>query len=133
MAEKTVIASWILSAILAVVFLAQAVMKFMGMEFVQEMLNEGLNVPLWAIPVIGVFELVGAVLVLIPKTRVYGAALLILVMVGAIGTHMMNADWAGLLMPMMLGVMAGIVVYLHRGELPIGEKAAGPGTKPETR
>lgn len=48
------------------------------------------GLPLWSVPVIGVLELLGAVLVLIPRTAMYGAVLIAAIMVGAASCHLLT-------------------------------------------
>lgn len=116
MANTTNVWSWTLAVILGVVFLGAGIPKLLGVDFMYDYLL-ALQVPLWAIPVIGIIELTGAVLTFSPKTRLYGASILLVVMIGAAGTHILNADWIGLLPPVVLGVLAGTLTYLHREEI----------------
>ena len=62
-------------------FLARAAFERMFADF---------GLPLWAVPVIGVFELTGAVLVFIPRTAMYGAGVIVAVMVGATSCHLLT-------------------------------------------
>lgn len=49
--------------------------------------------PPWFLLVVGAAEVAGAVLVLIPKTALYGAIVLGAVMAGAVFTHIRHAEW----------------------------------------
>lgn len=62
--------------------------------------GDGLNVPLWAIPVIGTIEVIGALLFIFPRTSFYGGVVLLGVLFGAFVTHILNADWAGVVQPL---------------------------------
>ncbi len=67
--------------------------------------------PAWFATFTGVLEVAGAVLIVIPATRFYGATLLACVMAGAIFTHARFGQFGMLLPPVMLLVLAGIVAY----------------------
>ena len=108
MASKLVL---ILSIVGALLFLFAGAGKLAGMEQVTDNLENNLNVPAWAIPVIGAIEVVGAVLLLVPKTRFWGAAVLTLVAIGAVATHLINADWAGFIAPAVPGTVVAVVAW----------------------
>jgi putative oxidoreductase len=60
-------------------------------------------------------ELTGALLIVVPRTKFFGAALLSLVMIGAVLTHLFilhNAPTAAAV----LLVFAGVVAWARRGE-----------------
>lgn len=108
MANKIVL---ILSIVGALLFLFAGVAKLVGAEQMTDNLEDNLNVPGWAIPVIGAIEVVGAVLLLVPKTRFWGAAGLTLVAIGAFATHVIHADWAGMAVPAVLGLIVAFVAW----------------------
>ncbi len=82
-----VVAAWALSIMLAFVFLNQAVPKLVGQPGMLQRFEEWGYSPRFASG-IGMLELVGAALVLFPSLASYGAALLGVIMVGAIYTHL---------------------------------------------
>lgn len=63
--------------------------------------------PWWFVYVTGVLEVGGAVLILVPKTRIYGATVLAATMVGAIGTHLSAGETTEFVAPLVLGTIAG--------------------------
>jgi uncharacterized membrane protein YphA (DoxX/SURF4 family) len=49
--------------------------------------------PAWFLLVVGAAEVVGAALLILPKTALYGAIVLGAVMAGAVFTHVRYAEW----------------------------------------
>lgn len=79
--------TWVMQIALAGAFLVMgAVPKLTGDPMAVE-LFERIGGPSVFIYVAGVVELVAAVMILVPKTRVYGAVLAALTMLGAIAAH----------------------------------------------
>ncbi len=109
------IALWVLQALLALAFVGAASGKLLGKpEMVA--LFEAVGVGQWFRYVTGLMELAGALLIVVPRTKFFGAALLSVVMVGAVLTHLFilhNAPTA----PAVLLVLAGIVAWARRGEV----------------
>jgi putative oxidoreductase len=107
------IALWVLQALLALAFLGAASGKLLGKpEMVA--LFEAIGIGQWFRYVTGLIELTGALLIVIPRTKFFGAALLSVVMVGAALTHLFilhNAPTA----PTVLLVLAGVVAWARRG------------------
>jgi putative oxidoreductase len=60
----------------------------------------------WFVYLAGALEVLGAVLVVVPRTRVAGAALLVVVMLGAVATHLRAGEAAEIVAPLVLGTMA---------------------------
>lgn len=122
--KRANIASWVLSVLLALAFLGSAFGKLSGQQqMVDNFARWGF--PHWFLPFTGLCELVGAVLIAIPKTRVYGGALIVCVMVGAVLTHLTHGEAKVAPFPAILGVLAGIVAWLNRPAMLRG--AAGGG------
>ncbi len=109
------IALWIVQALLALAFVGAASGKLLGKpEMVA--LFEAVGVGQWFRYVTGLMELTGALLVVVPRTKFFGAALLSMVMVGAVLTHLFilhNAPTA----PTVLLALAGLVAWARRGEV----------------
>jgi uncharacterized membrane protein YphA (DoxX/SURF4 family) len=85
--------------LLAISFIAGGIAKFLpgetfaGAPYSQRFADWGY--PSWFRFVVGSGEIVGAVLLLVPRRRFLGAALLGLILVGAIVTHIVNQDPLG--------------------------------------
>ena len=109
------IALWVLQAFLALAFVGAASGKLLGKpEMVA--LFEAVGVGQWFRYVTGLMELTGAILIVVPRTKFFGAALLSVVMVGAVLTHLFilhNAPTA----PAVLLLLAGLVAWARRGEV----------------
>jgi uncharacterized membrane protein YphA (DoxX/SURF4 family) len=63
--------------------------------------------------VIGVLEILGGLGVLIPKWRRAAAATLVALMIGALGTHAVQAEFPRLIPPLVLGGLT-FLLYLSR-------------------
>jgi putative oxidoreductase len=109
------LALWVLQGLLAFAFVGAASGKLLGKpEMVA--LFEAVGVGQWFRYVTGLMELTGALLIVVPRTKFFGAALLSVVMVGAVLTHLFilhNAPTA----PAVLLVLAGVVAWARRGEV----------------
>jgi putative oxidoreductase len=67
----------------------------------------------WIMPLLAVSEVVGAVLLILPKYRALGAIILFPVMVGILLTHILNAP-AGLPMAVILMAINIWIIYENR-------------------
>jgi putative oxidoreductase len=109
------IALWVLQALLALAFVGAASGKLLGKpEMVA--LFEAVGVGQWFRYLTGLMELTGALLIVVPRTKFFGAALLSVVMVGAVLTHVFILHSAPTA-PAILLVLAGIVAWARRGDL----------------
>jgi putative oxidoreductase len=109
------IALWIVQALLALAFLGAASGKLLGKA---EMIGlfETIGIGQWFRYLTGLLEAAGAVLIVIPRTKAFGATLLGAVMAGAVLTHLFilhNAPTA----PAVLLVLAGAVAWGRRTDL----------------
>jgi putative oxidoreductase len=62
---------------------------------------------------VGIAEVVGAILLLIPRTSVYGALILSSVMCGAVAIHLSSFGGVGVLLPIFLGVFSWVSYFLR--------------------
>ena len=111
------IVSWVCRLGIAVMFALASIPKLTMQDQPQEMFTALGGKPMMLLT--GVMELAATVLVLIPKTRVYGAVLAIGVMGGAIVSHLAVLDNDDML-PAAIGlfIAAVVLLVLHRSELP---------------
>ena len=103
-----------LSILLGLAFLASGGMKLAGMD------AEGFarfGYPGWFLYVVGLMEVGGGLLVLVPVTRRYGAAVIGCVMVGALVTHLKMDETVDLAAPGVLFAMAAVLVWVYRPRL----------------
>jgi putative oxidoreductase len=98
-------ATWALSALLAFAFLSSGVMKLMGHPM-EEHAFQSFGYPLWFMYVIGLLEIAGAILVLVPRVAYVGAGLLACVMVGAVFSHLTHGQAAMTPVPLVLLLIA---------------------------
>ena len=82
---------------------------------------ENWGYPDWMMYVVGAWEVAFAVLILVPKTRFYGGALLVANMVGAAITHVTAGEVASIAMNVILGGLAFLVAWLSM-PAPVAEK-----------
>ncbi len=104
----TRIGLWTLAALVAVFFAAGALTKVTGSP---EMLDafQAWGYPAWFAYLVGATELLGATLLMIPhrnvkgaSLRFHGALLLTVILLGAIGTHIVHAEYLEALVPLAL-------------------------------
>ena len=109
MQKFTTIGDWTLRLLLAVLFVAQGVIKVGGSPTWVSRFRE------WGYPdhlymVIGVVELLAGIALLIPRFAAFGAVVLIVVMAGATGTHMVHREPQSLTTILLLALLAAILV-----------------------
>ncbi len=107
-------AVWACAIFLALVFLYAGITKLEGssaVRWAERLTNWGY--PAYASYVIGVFEILGGLGVLIPRWRRAAAAILVALMLGALGTHAIQAEFPRLIPPLVLGGLA-FVLYSSR-------------------
>lgn len=118
------IALGVVSYLLAFVFLGAGVSKLSGMEMHAD------NFAAWGYPaffmfVVGAVEAFAAILIAIPRTRFFGALDLVVVMLGAIGTHVMAGEVAMLPGPVLLLALASVVAVATRPQYLFHAKPQG--------
>ena len=115
------ICGWVLQLLLAALFAIQGIMKLSGSATWISRFRA------WGYPdrfyfVVGLAELLGAVLLLIPRLAKFGAVMLIVVMVGATATHLIHRE-RQIMTTVILATLLAIVLYMRRGTV---TKASGP-------
>ena len=107
--------AWVLSVLLTLPFILAALPKLLGTQvWVVKFARWGY--PNWFPFAIGSLELLGAILLLIPRVAKYGASILGVVMVGAAYTHLANREGLQVLRPIIFLMLLGITVWLRRPE-----------------
>lgn len=107
------ICGWVLQLLLAGLFAIQGIMKLSGSPTWISRFRA------WGYPdrfyfVVGLAELLGAVLLLIPRLAKFGAAMLIVVMVGATATHLTHRE-PQIMTTLVLATLLAIVLYMRWG------------------
>ena len=76
--------------------------------------------------VVGVLEILGGLGVLIPKWRRAAAAILVVLMIGALGTHAVNAEFPRLIPPLVLG---GLAFLMYSARPRPSREQTNPGSR----
>lgn len=106
------VALWAFRILMATVFILAALMKLSSQPMmVAEFAKVGLGQ--WFRFFTGALELVGAVAVLVPRTSVYGALVLLVVDIGAFVAQIsvLHMDW---IHTIVIGSLLGALAYLQR-------------------
>jgi putative oxidoreductase len=82
----------ILLWIIGIMFITTGMLKLTQMDAMSAKIFGTAHYPIWFFYVVAMFELVGGAFLLINRTRLYGAIMIIMIMMGAIFTHMMIKD-----------------------------------------
>ena len=93
----------IITPLITIIFVASGSAKLFGLEFELEAF-ERWGYPLWFMYFTGVVEVVGGLVIWVKRLRLITSVGLNCVMIGAIATHLLNAEWP------MLGVAAAIFI-----------------------
>ncbi len=104
---------WALTILLALLFLLVGSGKLLAEEAWAARFA-GWGLPVWLALVIGVVEMTGALLLLVPRTASYGSALIISVMLGASATHLFNGELPNSGFTLVLAALVFVVGYARR-------------------
>ncbi len=124
MSQKKSIGAWVVAGLLAIAFVGAGAMKLSGAP---EMVA---NFARWGFPdgfvyVTGGIEVLGGLLLLLPRTSPVGVALMIPTMLGAILTHVVAAEFGAIVPPTVLLGLVALLGYLRRDQF----RALMPGLK----
>src|SRR6516162_5935495 len=109
-----IVTGWVLSGILALVFLPSAFFKIaQPAGFLEEWTK---SYPAGAARPLGIIELTMFVLYLIPKTRYLGGLIMLAYLGGAVATHLHNQDGM-FTVPIAVGIVAWLGLYLRDRKL----------------
>ena len=111
MDKLKVVGTWVVAVLLAVMFVMIGSGKFMELEAWQARFADQWGLPVWLVPLIGAMEVIGGVMLLVPKFAPAGGLLIVLVMLGATGTHLSAAEWPNAGFTVVLGALAVFVAY----------------------
>lgn len=105
---------WTLSALLAALFLFGGATKLTGAGLAEA--SQHFGYPMWFFYLIGVIEVIGAIGLLVPRVAAETGSFLIVIMLGALISHLRAGDGFMGLLPALLTLLAlGAVTWL-RGE-----------------
>jgi putative oxidoreductase len=103
----------ILSIILALVFLAAGAFKLMNTEQAAASFMH-FGYPAAFAYVIALAEVGGGLLLFAPAMSLYAAGLLLVVMIGALFSHLKVGETSNALVPLVLAVLLGVVIVFSR-------------------
>jgi len=104
---------WVVSAFLALVFLNAGWPKFSDSSgWARAFAQWGF--PAWFRLLVGAVEVVGGVLLLIPQTAIYAALALAVIMLGAMGTHIVHGNPTAVYHEAVPLVLLSLVIYLRK-------------------
>ncbi|MCM3173911.1 MULTISPECIES: DoxX family protein [Paenibacillus] len=104
------ILGYILLVVLAGVFVMTGYNKVVGADMMVQTFDS-FSYPKWTMYLIGGVELLSAVGLLIPRTRVLAAGLLTFILIGAVGSHLIYGQYGAIPFPAVL-LVANIVVLI---------------------
>src|SRR5918912_1824169 len=107
------VAVWVLSALLAVVFLAAGVPKLVGASPLLLQAAAMRGFPTWVRILVGLIETGGAILLLVPSAATWAALALALLMVPATFTQRMSGE-PGAWVPAVLFVLLPVLAWVRR-------------------
>lgn len=105
-----------LSVLLSLVFLASGGAKLAGLEF-EIVAFERWGYPLWFMYFIGTVEVAGAMGLLVRRVSAPAAAGLALMMLGAMGTHVIHAEWGMLAAAAAIFAMSATRAFIGRQDI----------------
>lgn len=110
--KAKVIVTWVLSGLVALAMIMAGVGKLRGApEQVEGFAKMGY--PAWFVLVVGLMEVVGGILLLIPQTAALGVILLGATMVGAVVSLLRLGDMAHAPIPFVFLVVIGVIGWLR--------------------
>ena len=104
----------VISVLLAIAFLGAGLSKLSGAEMMVGNF-ERLGYPLWFMYFVGIAEVAGAIGLFVQRTALYAAVCLGILMLGAVGTHLMNDPLQQAIPALVLLVLCGVAAYINRG------------------
>jgi putative oxidoreductase len=118
--KPVTIALWVVTAILALLFALAGTTKLLG-QAEANFIHWGY--PPWFAYLIGIGEVGGAILILIPRTATLAGAGMAAIMAGATFTHVRSSEWPHV--PLTIGVLllAVAVAWLRRSDFFLARKA----------
>ncbi len=106
------IAAWILFIFIGAMVFIVGVGKFTQPSWPQRFAEWGYPANFYM--VIGAVETLAGIGMLIPRIRAYAAASLLVVMLGALGTHIIHAEMPNIIVTSVWSVILGSITYAHR-------------------
>ena len=107
------VALWVVTVLCAAFFTMMGLPKVLGQGgWAARFATWGY--PPWFVVFVGVAELVGAIMMLIPQLATLGGTLLAVIMLGAAATHFLHGETARVLVPLLLFAVLAVVAWVRR-------------------
>ena len=103
---------WVLTVLLGLFFVLQGVAKFTPSSPWPGMF-EGWGYPAGFHLVIGALELLAGIFLFVPRVAGFAAALLVLIMLGAFGTHALHGEGPQMASTAIFALLAGVMVWIR--------------------
>lgn len=107
------VAVWTVTIFVAAVMLLAGVGKIVQPQLWQQRFVEEWGLPAGLAAVVGLLEIAGAVLLVMPRRATYGGAVIAIVMIGAVGSHAVAGQFGQLVVPLLLGSAAAWVAWFR--------------------
>ncbi|MDT9720197.1 DoxX family protein [Paenibacillus sp. ClWae2A] len=104
------ILGYVFLVVLAGVFVMTGFNKISGADMIIQTF-ESFSYPTWTMYLLGAAELLSAVGLLIPRTRILASGILTFILIGAVGSHLIYAQYAAVPFPAVL-LVANIIVLV---------------------
>jgi uncharacterized membrane protein YphA (DoxX/SURF4 family) len=102
---------WAVTIFLGLVFVMSGANKLTSPAAWQERFVNEWGLPSWLVPLVGLAEILGGVGLMLPKLAVYGGSILVLVMLGATGTHIAAGQYSSVGVPIAFAAGASFIAY----------------------
>lgn len=106
----------ILRILLSVIFLVSGGAKLVGLAF-EIAAFEKWGYPLWFMYFIGAIEISGAIGLLVQRLSALAGGCLALMMIGAVATHVIHAEWGTMVVASIILALAATHAWLGRDEI----------------
>lgn len=116
MSKGKQIALWVLTALLAFVFISAGAFKLSGAQLAVDNFRKW-GYPDWFRVATGIIEVSGALLLLVPRAAWLAAALLSCTMIGAAATHIHSGEFPNLPLPIVLLLLLIVLGWARRPQL----------------
>lgn len=104
------ILGYIALVVLAGVFVMTGYSKVSGTELMIQTF-ESFSYPTWTMYLLGAVELLSAVGLLIPRTRILASGVLTFILIGAVGSHLIYGQYSAIPFPAVL-LVANIIILI---------------------
>jgi uncharacterized membrane protein YphA (DoxX/SURF4 family) len=104
----------VLSVLLGLAMIGGGVMKLAGQSGQVAAFN-AIGLPTWFRVLVGTFEVLGGVLVIVPTTTPAGSLILSTILVGALWAHLANGEWSHAVPVVLLLTLFLAIFRVNRG------------------